>query len=648
MCASLLGFIGACALILPALTFPGPSSTWCDIVEQLHSVPPGWTQQEAPPPDTLIQFRLAVRQENGWLFEQAVLDLSTPGHPNYGQYMKRDQVQQFLKPLPHVSESILLWLQQGGVPKTAITDHGDWVNFKISVAQAESLLRTKFYYFSNLVRNVRIIRTLEYCVPPEISPYVHMIQPTTRFGQPKPDSAGNGAIQLLGLNDSCYPVNCSLAIAPSCIREIYNMGNVTATPDPRNKLGVSGYLEQYARYSDLDLFFQKFVPELKGSTFHVVSINGGLNHQNSSKSSMEASLDVQYTLGLSNATTVYYTTGGLGPMIPDLDLPDTSANTNEPYLDQLHYLLSLPDEELPAVLTTSYGENERSVPEKYANSTCNLFAQLGARGVSVLFSSGDSGPGSACQTNDGTNTTRFDPIFPAVCPFLTSVGGTQGVNPETAAYFSSGGFSDRYPRPAYQDEAVSTYLGQLGSRWAGLYNPAGRGFPDVAAQSAQFHIVDHGEPTYASGTRFVNSCTGIKLLIFLVPFFRLSISTPLPFPAPKLFPKTNFAKTSISDHSHSASAPVFAAVVAILNSIRLAEGKPVLGFLNPLLYSLKGAGLNDIVDGYSEGCTGFSRASSLATPYIPRAGWNATVGWDPVTGLGTPNFAVLAQIVKAL
>ncbi|QSS62060.1 tripeptidyl peptidase SED3 [Histoplasma capsulatum] len=558
------------------------------------SHPLKWSGHPPPKFESCAKFM----QENGWLFEQAVLDLSTPGHPNYGQYMKRDQVQQFLKPLPHVSESILLWLQQGGVPKTAITDHGDWVNFKISVAQAESLLRTKFYYFSNLVRNVRIIRTLEYCVPPEISPYVHMIQPTTRFGQPKPDSAGNGAIQLLGLNDSCYPVNCSLAIAPSCIREIYNMGNVTATPDPRNKLGVSGYLEQYARYSDLDLFFQKFVPELKGSTFHVVSINGGLNHQNSSKSSMEASLDVQYTLGLSNATTVYYTTGGLGPMIPDLDLPDTSANTNEPYLDQLHYLLSLPDEELPAVLTTSYGENERSVPEKYANSTCNLFAQLGARGVSVLFSSGDSGPGSACQTNDGTNTTRFDPIFPAVCPFLTSVGGTQGVNPETAAYFSSGGFSDRYPRPAYQDEAVSTYLGQLGSRWAGLYNPAGRGFPDVAAQSAQFHIVDHGEPTYASGT--------------------------------------------------SASAPVFAAVVAILNSIRLAEGKPVLGFLNPLLYSLKGAGLNDIVDGYSEGCTGFSRASSLATPYIPRAGWNATVGWDPVTGLGTPNFAVLAQIVKAL
>ncbi|PGH03274.1 tripeptidyl-peptidase I [Blastomyces parvus] len=594
----LLGFIGASALILPALTFPDPLPARCDVVERLASVPLGWTKQEAPPPNTLIQFRLAVTQENGWLFEQAVLDLSTPGHPTYGQYMKRDQIRQFLKPLPQVSESILSWLEQGGVSKPVIADHGNWVNFKISVAQAEKLLQTKFFYFSNSARGTRIIRTLEYCVPPEIFPYVHMIQPTTRFSQLLPEATSMSALQL-GEPDEPYPaVNCSLSVAPACIREMYNMGDFMATPDPRNKLGVSGYLEQYARYSDLDLFFETYAPELKGSSFGVASINGGLNLQNSSLPSTEGSLDIQYALSLSNATTVYYTTGGRGPMVPDLDLPDPVANTNEPYLDQLHHLLSLPDAELPAILTTSYGENERSVPEKYANATCNLFAQLGARGVSVIFASGDFGPGSACQSNDGKNTTRFDPVFPAACPFLTSVGGTQGANPETAVYFSSGGFSDRYSRPAYQDEAVSAYLDNLGDKWEGLYNPSGRGFPDVAAQSAQFHIIDHGKMMYASGT--------------------------------------------------SASAPVFAAVVANLNSIRLAQGKPVLGFLNPLLYGLKGVGLNDIVEGHSEGCTGMSKMSGLSAPYIPGAGWNATAGWDPVTGLGTPNFALLAEIVENL
>jgi len=135
------------------------------------------------------------------------------------------------------------------------------------------------------------------------------------------------------------------------------------------------------------------------------------------------------------------------------------------------------------------------------NQTCSLFAQLGSRGVTILFSSGDTGVGSACQTNDGKNTTRFLPIFPAACPFVTSVGGTHHVEPEVATYFSSGGFSDRFPRPAYQDAAVTRYLGILGNKWEGLYNPAGRGFPDVAAQSQNFTVVDRGLEIRVGGTR---------------------------------------------------------------------------------------------------------------------------------------------------
>ncbi len=136
-----------------------------------------------------------------------------------------------------------------------------------------------------------------------------------------------------------------------------------------------------------------------------------------------------------------------------------------------------------------------------SNQTCSLFAQLGARGISVIFASGDTGVGSACQTNDGKNTTRFLPIFPAACPFVTSVGGTHHVEPEVATYFSSGGFSDRFPRPAYQDAAVTRYLGILGNKWEGLYNPAGRGFPDVAAQSQNFTVVDRGLEIRVGGTR---------------------------------------------------------------------------------------------------------------------------------------------------
>lgn len=295
--------------------------------------------------------------------------------------------------------------------------------------------------------------------------------------------------------------------------------------------------------------------------------------------------------------TNFYSTPGRGELVSDLDQPSAADNENEPYLEFFTYLSNLPDEELPQVLTTSYGENEQSVPATYAKTICNMIGQLGSRGVSVIFSSGDTGVGSACQTNDGKNTTRFLPVFPASCPYVTSVGGTTGTNPELAVDFSSGGFSDLWPRPSYQDAAVTSYLQILGNRWDGLYNKTGRGFPDVAAQGTRYHVVDKGRDISVGGT--------------------------------------------------SASAPTFASVVALLNNARLSSNQPPLGFLNPWLYSQNGQGFTDIVGGGSRGCTGRSVYSGLPAPRVPYASWNATVGWDPVTGLGTPNFEALLELSQS-
>ena len=270
-------------------------------------------------------------------------------------------------------------------------------------------------------------------------------------------------------------------------------------------IGVCGYLEEYAKFNDFSQFTAQYAPYAAQENFTYVLINGGLATQDDTvDDDVEANLDVQYAYPLAYPTPgIYYSTGGRGELVPDLDQPTAADNQNEPYLDFLHYILSLPDDELPTTLTTSYGEDEQSVPAPYSNMTCSLFAQLGARGVSVLFSSGDTGPGSACQTNDGKITTRFLPMFPAACPYLTSVGGTYRVQPERAIAFSSGGFSDRFPRPAYQEAAVTQFLGILGDTWKGLYNPNGRGFPDVAAQAYNFTVIDQGKEIRVGGTRYL-------------------------------------------------------------------------------------------------------------------------------------------------
>jgi tripeptidyl-peptidase-1 len=309
--------------------------------------------------------------------------------------------------------------------------------------------------------------------------------------------------------------------------------------------------------------------------------------QNSTLHSSEANLDIQYTMALSDPIpNVFYSTGGRGPLVPDLDEPDQNTGSNEPYIDFLTEMLKKDNDQLPHTLTISYSEDEQSVPREYAIDICNKFRQLGARGVSVLFSSGDTGVAAACQTNDGKETKRFLPTFPAACPYVTSVGGTVGVAPERAASFSSGGFSEIWERPKWQHAAVQGYLKQMRGKWTKplLYNPNGRGFPDVSAQGYHFHVFDKGSDRLISGT--------------------------------------------------SASSPTMAGIIALINGARVSKGQPPLGWLNPFIYSHDAKdGWTDITNGGSTGCTGENKYSHLPTPFVANASWPALAGWDAVTGM---------------
>jgi hypothetical protein len=60
------------------------------------------------------------------------------------------------------------------------------------------------------------------------------------------------------------------------------------------------------------------------------------------------------------------------------------------------------------------------------------------------------------------------------------VGGTTGVSPEVATNFSSGGFSNVFLRPVYQDLVVPAFLSSLPKNFAGVFNSRGRGLPDVS------------------------------------------------------------------------------------------------------------------------------------------------------------------------
>jgi len=93
----------------------------------------------------------------------------------------------------------------------------------------------------------------------------------------------------------------------------------------------------------------------------------------------------------------------------------------------------------------------------------------------------------------------------------------------------------------------------------------------------------------------------------------------------------------------SASSPIVAGIVTLLNDFVIkATGKP-LGFLNPLFYKMA----VDMPTTFRDITVGDNTCTESGCS--PRCfGFYCAVGWDPVTGLGTPNYAAQKQYLMRL
>jgi tripeptidyl-peptidase I len=135
--------------------------------------------------------------------------------------------------------------------------------------------------------------------------------------------------------------------------------------------------------------------------------------------------------------------------------------------------------------------------------------------------------------NPSVSQSQFSPksTDPTLrCPYVTNVGATQlnpgqsVSDPESAleqpnlrpgyVFSSSGGFSNIFTRPVYQDEAVSYWLNNYAPSLPftsydggnnvgannGVYNSAGRAFPDVSANGANYMLYLKGvlKPHYGT------------------------------------------------------------------------------------------------------------------------------------------------------
>jgi tripeptidyl-peptidase I len=543
------------------------------------------------------------------------IPVSSPSNSRYGKHLTPESVHELIRPAQEASDLVHEWLADHGISNFDYTPGRDWIKVNLPVSTVEKLLDTEYHTFQRSEDGAMVVRTDAWSVPRHLHDHISTIQPTNSFFLPKihapVDKRESHAIAGPAILDApSAPVAggsvdevCDYnLVTPTCVRTLYKTLNYTVQSADKNTMAFTNYLGEINVREDAKLMLEKYRPEAAGEaeTFKKISINGGvvsdvLNAtQLKASTGLEGNLDTQAMISIGWPTPlVSYSTGGSPPIIFDAF---TTSNTNEPYLTWLDWILAQPDP-LPSVISTSYGDDEQTIPKDYAKSVCEGFAQLGARGVTLFFSSGDNGVGEDgyCYSNDGRNTSTFLPAFPASCPYVTTVGGTMKSNPEVAVYrarpgrpiFSAGGgFSYYFEAPDYQKEAVAKYIKDtvdpLG--YDGLFDPNGRGYPDIAGQALNYS-------TYWNGT--------------LKPISGTSMSSPL-----------------------------VAAVFSLVNDALIAAGKPVLGFLNPWIYEKGYNALNDILSGSAAGCG-------------TEKGLPAAEGWDAVTGYGTPDFEKILELLGA-
>ena len=221
-------------------------------------------------------------QPNHALFEQTLMEISTPGHSRYGQHLKRGELKDLLKPRAESTDSILQWLEDSGVANDDVENDGEWINFVAPVATAEKMMDTTFKTYQSLARKeMQKIRTLGYSVPKDLREHIDMIQPTTRFGQIRPQFSLVHDKEIIGdvsevMSATVAAVNatCSSSITPQCLKDLYNFADYKADANVSDFIGVNGFLEEYARFKDFADFAKLFAPSAVGSNFTWTSVNG--------------------------------------------------------------------------------------------------------------------------------------------------------------------------------------------------------------------------------------------------------------------------------------------------------------------------------------------------------------------------------------
>jgi tripeptidyl-peptidase-1 len=533
-----------------------------------------WIFDSIPRADERVELIVVLKRSAKAMkkLEKIFWEVSDPKHQNYGNYLSQDEVTKVIAISEDHLNAVIGWLS---VPSAEIDIgvHRDLIKVNLYVSDVENLFKTKLHRFASKANtSLKIIRAAErYSLPANIQDRVEIVENLLRFPQPRkrviPARNKTG--------DASFPkgYDCGGScrddfVTPAVLKDRYKLGEPLKSG--MGSMAVAEFQGIYWSSTNLDIFNKACGVNASVDTQDGRNEPRICDSRTQGELCTEALLDIEYIRAVTGS-------------IPLTDVFSVTYSL----LSWAKTLEDMKDGVIPLVNSVSYGNDEVQQTSTQYMYSCNTeFQKLAVRGISILFASGDQG----VWGRTGPISTRYHPDFPASSPYITAVGGTDfkvlsTIGEETTWKDSGGGFSNTFPIPSYQVDAVAAYKNSTNLPEQRFWNNTGRGYPDISALAGvenAYCIVTMKEFGGVGGT--------------------------------------------------SASCPVCAGIVAKLNEIRLKRGDPALGFLNPFLYQNADA-FNDVTTGRNSG-TG--RRTS---------GFPAAVGWDAATGLGTPDFEKLSALV---
>lgn len=546
-----------------------------------------WSQSNRVAPEIEHELLWAVKQSNvsNGVLHNVLMSVSDPLSPKYRQHLSFDQIGDLIRNIEG-TRSVEKFLVENGAAVIKVTPHGEYIRAKAPVAVWERILTTQFFYY-RLNKHVlgdafavpsvsSIIRAPSYTLP---APLIEMVSfvgyasqlPPRRPARLNPVNSTNGGLCTPDLLNRFYNVTNNTASIHST-QSVFETGNQTFSP------------------SDLRDFlaFYNIPATTMGHDIggHASDRECRTNPDNCG----EADLDVQYMMGMAQGadTTYWY-------------IDDTKSA--EPFLTWIQDVSST--KQPPLVHSISYGEIETDVTSTILEAFDTEAAKLGARGVTILVSSGDDGV-AGFPARGNLSACGFNPSFPASSNYITSVGATQGPEdsqPEIAEQSdkdglitTGGGFSVYYKQQEWQSSFIKTYFSSV-TPPKGKYNSAGRGYPDIALMGHSYNVNLGGKYIPVSGT--------------------------------------------------SASSPVLGGMIALINTYMLEASLPPVGWINPSLYTFAGSIASPFNDINASGENNCAAAGDEGGPTCCPNGFKTATGWDPVTGLGSVNYEMLLEAFVA-